>query len=107
MDKALYYLGGDPDLYREIIMQFAEEMDEKISKLNSYLENKDWKNYEIVIHAMKSSSKMIGAYPEVSDDAYELEKAAHNENVEYIEENHSRVLDVFKTLGEKILCLLA
>ena len=107
MDKALYYLGGDPDLYREIIMQFAEEIDEKISKLNSYLANKDWKNYEIVIHAMKSSSKMIGAYPEVSDDAYELEKAAHNENVEYIEENHSRVLDVFKTLGEKILCLLA
>ena len=43
----------------------------------------------------------------INNDAYELEKAAHNENVEYIEENHSRVLDVFKTLGEKILCLLA
>ena len=107
MDKALYYLGGDPDLYREVILQFASEMDEKISKLNNYLENKDWKNYEIVIHAMKSSSKMIGAKPEVSEDAYELEKAAHNENAEYIEENHSRVIEVFKTLGEKILCLLA
>ena len=31
MDKALYYLGGDPELYREIILQFADEMDEKIN----------------------------------------------------------------------------
>ena len=106
MDKALYYLGGDPELYRDIILQFANEMDEKINNLNTFLDNKDWKNYEIVIHAMKSSSKMIGALPQVSDEAYELEKAAHNENAEYIETNHSRVLELFKSLGEKIICLV-
>lgn len=106
MDKALYYLGGDPELYRDIILQFANEIDEKINNLNTFLDNKDWKNYEIVIHAMKSSSKMIGALPQVSDEAYELEKAAHNENAEYIETNHSRVLELFKSLGEKIICLV-
>lgn len=106
MDKALYYLGGDPELYRDIILQFANEMDEKINNLNNFLDNKDWKNYEIVIHAMKSSSKMIGALPQLSNEAYELEKAAHNENAEYIETNHSRVLELFKSLGEKIICLV-
>lgn len=106
MDKALYYLGGDPELYRDIILQFANEMDEKINNLNTFLDNKDWKNYEIVIHAMKSSSKMIGALPQLSNEAYELEKAAHNENAEYIETNHSRVLELFKSLGEKIICLV-
>ena len=106
MDRALTFLGGDPDLYHDVLLQFASEMDGKVTKLNNFFEEKNWKEYEIIIHAMKSSSKMIGARHDITEDALKLEKAAHDEDASYIEENHVRVLDIFKSLGEKILCLV-
>lgn len=106
MDSALTFLGGDPDLYHDVLLQFASEMDGKVSKLSKFFEEKNWKEYEIIIHAMKSSSKMIGARPDITEDALKLEKAAHDEDASYIEENHTRVLEIFKSLGEKILCLV-
>ncbi|MCR5632858.1 MAG: response regulator [Eubacterium sp.] len=106
MDTALTFLGGDPDLYHDVLLQFASEMDGKVTKLSNFFEDKNWKEYEIIIHAMKSSSKMIGARPDITEDALKLEKAAHDEDASYIEENHARVLEIFKSLGEKILCLV-
>ena len=106
MDSALTFLGGDPDLYHDVLLQFASEMDGKVTKLSNFFEDKNWKEYEIIIHAMKSSSKMIGARPDITEDALKLEKAAHDEDASYIEENHARVLEIFKSLGEKILCLV-
>ena len=44
------------------------------------------KNYEIIIHAAKSTSKMIGA-GELSEDAMKLERAAHDCDMSYIDEN--------------------
>ena len=102
IDTGLMYCGGDTDLYDELILQFAEEASDKRKKLRAFYNDKDMKNYEIIIHAAKSTSKMIGA-GELSDDAMKLERAAHDFDMNYIDENHLRVIDDYKKITDGIL----
>ena len=100
-ESGLEYCSDDEDLYNMLVIQFAEEMDERITNLESFFSEEDWKNYEIVIHSTKSTSKMIGAL-ELSDDALKLENAANEKNGEYIKQNHERVMSVCRYIGDKI-----
>ena len=102
IDTGLMYCGGDTDLYDELILQFAEEASDKRKKLRAFYNDKDMKDYEIIIHAAKSTSKMIGA-GELSDDAMKLERAAHDFDMNYIDENHLRVIDDYKKITDGIL----
>ena len=102
IDTGLMYCGGDTDLYDELILQFAEEASDKRKKLRAFYNDKDMKNYEIIIHAAKSTSKMIGA-GELSEDAMKLEHAAHDFDMSYIDENHLRVIDDYKKITDGIL----
>ena len=102
IETGLMYCGGDTDLYDELILQFAEEASDKRKKLRAFYNDKDMKNYEIIIHAAKSTSKMIGA-GELSEDAMKLEHAAHDFDMSYIDENHSRVIDDYKKITDGIL----
>ena len=102
IETGLMYCGGDTDLYDELILQFAEEASDKRKKLRAFYNDKDMKNYEIIIHAAKSTSKMIGA-GELSEDAMKLEHAAHDFDMNYIDENHSRVIDDYKKITDGIL----
>ena len=102
IETGLMYCGGDTDLYDELILQFAEEASDKRKKLRAFYNDKDMKNYEIIIHAAKSTSKMIGA-GELSEDAMKLEHAAHDFDMSYIDENHLRVIDNYKKITDGIL----
>ena len=74
-EKGLYYSQGDEELYKELLRRFVEEADAKKAALSKAYKEGDSKNYEIFIHALKSTSKMIGAL-ELSDKAKELEELA-------------------------------
>ena len=102
MDAGLVYCGGDTDLYDELVIQFAEEASDKRKKLRAFYNDRDMKNYEIIIHAAKSTSKMVGAGG-LSEDAMKLENAAHEFDTRYIDENHSRVLAEYKKISDGIL----
>jgi hypothetical protein len=66
-----------------------------------FYEQKDWGNYEIIVHALKSTSKMIGAM-DLSEEALKLEKAAKEKRENYIFDNHDHVMSVYEVLKEKI-----
>ena len=102
VETGLHYCAGDFSFYKTLLHQIASEAKEKIELLARYYEAKDWKNYEIIIHAVKSTTKTVGALS-LSEDALALESAAKNDNEEYILENHSRVLEDFKNLRKNIL----
>ena len=75
VEAGLKYCLGDEEFYNTLLIQFANEASEKIPALMDFYEQKDWGNYEIIVHALKSTSKMIGAM-ELSEEALKLEKAA-------------------------------
>ena len=104
-EAGLKYCVGDRDFYQSLLVQFATESADKISAMTNYFNIRDWHNYEILVHALKSTSKMIGAM-DLSETARGLETAAKSQDRDYIDHNHEsmlamydRVLDVIKDMA--------
>ncbi len=104
-EAGLKYCLGDEEFYSTLLLQFANEASEKKPALGKYFEDKDWGNYEIIVHALKSTAKMIGAMS-LSEEALKLEKAAKSKDEKYIAENHIRVMKDYDEISEMILLIL-
>ncbi len=73
----------DDELYRQVLESYLEQGQEYKLQLPSYYEEKNWKEYAIVAHAIKSSSLSIGAVT-LSDLAKEQEFLGKDGNEEAI-----------------------
>lgn len=99
-ELGLKYCGGDKALYAEILGSYYEEGMRYLSKLTEFYAERNWKDYAIVAHALKSTSLGIGA-SSLSQLAKEQEMAAKKEDVVTIIANHDKVLEVLtKVLAE-------
>lgn len=77
------------DMYAEILQDYCTEGKGYQDKLADCLAKADWKNFAVYVHAVKSSSKTIGA--EIfGEEARVLEMAAKEGNIAVIEENWER-----------------
>ena len=85
------YSQNDEGLYRTLLDQFYDDAVLKQRKLGEYLVKEDYHNYEILIHALKSTSKLIGA-EELSARALSLERAAKQGDGAFIRDNHDRMI---------------
>ena len=84
------YCNNDQEFYFEILQAFTES--DFAATLNSHLEEKNWKDYQISIHGLKSAAKSIGALP-LSELAKASELALKERNdTDYILTNHPNVL---------------
>ena len=73
--------------------------------IEKHFDNKDLKNYEILVHALKSTSKMIGCMG-LSEKAKSLEFAAKENREEFIAAEHRGIMDEYRTLSDGILSAL-
>ena len=101
----LKYSGDDEEFYKTLLIQFASESGVKMSSMNKYYEARDWHNYEILVHALKSTAKMIGAGG-LSEEGKELEFAAKKEDAEFIISHHDRMISDYTSLSAFIGSLL-
>ena len=90
-DAGLKYCVGDKDFYKSLLIQFASESADKIGSMKKYYTVRDLHNYEILVHALKSTSKMIGI-SDLSEKAKALEMAAKNNEENFILENHEQMI---------------
>ena len=104
-DTGLGYCAGDDEFYKVILEQFASEVDEKTRDMYKYIANKVFKQYEIIIHAVKSTSKMIGVM-DLSDAALKLEKAASGGDAEYILAHHQDTMKRYNEVCDGIYAAL-
>ncbi len=98
-ESALKNCSG-PELLYKSIRQFNLSIDERSQELQKFFEAEDWKNYEIKVHALKSTSRLIGAL-ELSKIAEYLEECAEKNEIPEIKENHKKLIDLyleFKTI---------
>ncbi|MBQ7507549.1 MAG: response regulator [Lachnospiraceae bacterium] len=84
----------DNEIYLEILGQYEEEYDEKAGKLEASYRERNWKNYKVHAHALKSTSRTVGAKA-TFELAKALEHAADTLDIEFVEENHKRLLDLY------------
>ena len=63
---------GSVDTMLQAVQDFYNAIEEKSSQIERYAKTNDWKNYTILVHALKSSAWLIGA-ASLRDCARELE----------------------------------
>ena len=80
-----------------MVMEYKDRSD----KLTGFYDDKDWKNYSITVHALKSVSKSIGAL-ELSSLAATMEAATKNINEDIIYTEHVHLMKIFERTKDKI-----
>ncbi|MBR5407530.1 MAG: response regulator [Lachnospiraceae bacterium] len=90
---------GDESSYMIVLEMFYRSIDDKAEELNRLFEDKDYSNYTIKVHALKSSAKIIGAAG-FGEEAQKLEDAGKAEDIPYINEHHNGFIDGLRRLGE-------
>ncbi|MBO4799040.1 MAG: Hpt domain-containing protein, partial [Lachnospiraceae bacterium] len=66
-----------------------------------FYEGEDWNNYTIKVHALKSSSRLIGAM-DLGKEAESLEMAGKASDIDYIKANNDRVMDMYDSVVDII-----
>ena len=102
VEEGISFAAGDEGFYLEILKDYAHDAEEKCSKLDAFVQSRDWKNYKILVHSIKSASKTVGAF-ELSDRARKLEEASGNEDADYVVANHSDLVTGYRDLAKKIM----
>lgn len=100
VNSGLQYCGGDKEFYIEMVTEYAQSADSRMAELNGALADNDISRYQILVHALKSVSKTVGA-DDVSELARSLEDAAKRSDPDYIRQNNGRLEDLyFRTASE-------
>ncbi len=86
---------GSEDSFRTVLGIFYDSITAKVAEIEGYYESKDWDNYIIKVHSLKSSAKLVGAM-ELSDDAKALEEAGKEGDISFICSNHDRVMEEYR-----------
>lgn len=90
VEKGLMYCGGRTS-YLEILEQYCKNGNDHIAKIEKLFETKDWKNYTIEVHALKSMMMSVGALP-LSEQAKQLELAGKRGDVAWIHVSHNAMI---------------
>ncbi|MCR4759476.1 MAG: response regulator, partial [Oscillospiraceae bacterium] len=101
----LKYCAGDDEFYLSMLRQFSEEYAERADRMQTFLADGDLKNYEILVHALKSNLKMLGSEA-LSERAKEMEFAAKDGNAALIAEKHGVLNDDCRSLAVELLRIL-
>ncbi len=93
--RGIQYCGGNEADYKEVLQVYLSNGLQKIREIREKYKNEDWKNYTILVHALKSTSIGIGAQ-KLGEMAKELETAGKEENISYIQAHHREVMHEYE-----------
>lgn len=97
---------GSEKLYMKILKEFYHASGRRLELIQMAFEEKNYENYTIEVHSLKSIAKQIGA-GSLSEFAAQLEKAGHEGNVSFIDANTEALLADYRKLKEKLRPLFA
>ncbi len=104
-DAGIQYCGGDKDFYVELLTKFAKDSKRKGADISQYFQQQDWQNYTILVHALKSTAKMVGA-DALSEQAKDMEAAAKNQDADFIRKNQDALLFAYHQVVQCIVDVL-
>ena len=84
--SGIEYCGSEED-YMETLAIFSASIGSKSNKIEKAWQEQDLKNYTILVHSLKSTSRIVGAKA-LSELAFQLEMAGKAANASLIEERH-------------------
>lgn len=96
------YSAGDADLYREVLTDYMDTIEEKAQTIEQAVEKRDIDTYTIEVHSLKSTSKSIGAMG-LSQLAKNLEENGKNGEWEPIIARTPALLSMYRGLYHIIM----
>ena len=101
VQEGLDYSMGNKEFFREALEIYLEETAENMDKMDGYLEDGNMKDYATLVHALKSNSKIVGAM-KLSDLCFELEMKSKEDDLSFVQANHSPMKEKYKAVCEYI-----
>lgn len=89
------------ELFWTVLKEYYDTIEKKADSIEQHRNQKEWKNYTIEVHALKSTSRQIGA-DDLSELAAALEKAGKEDNIAFIEANTDRALSMYRELKDRL-----
>lgn len=111
-DNAMKYCAGSESLYRDFLIIFLEESGEQILACKEEYKRKNWENYTIVVHGIKSTAYNIGG-DKLGNCAKILEKMGKEIQTgdqvteKMIKEKHEELLFLYQKTYEAIEQILS
>lgn len=99
VEVGMEYCGQSEEFYIEMLTEYSKS--NKKEDLDCFYEAGDWENYKTLVHALKSTSLMIGAV-NLSEEAKVLEMAAKGKDTEYIGIHHKDVMAQYVSLTDSL-----
>lgn len=99
-EQGILYCNGEEG-YLSILRAYCEDWEEAGALARDSFEKKDWKNYTVAVHGLKSAMFSIGAV-KVFEMAKQLEMAGKEGNISYIEEHHRELMDAYAELFTRL-----
>ncbi len=92
---------GDAVVLENVVRDFHGTIDAKADAIESYLNDGDVRNYTVLVHALKSSARLIGAM-ELSQMAAELEQDGNDGNLIALHEKTPLLLEKYRGYKENL-----
>ncbi len=99
--EGLQYTNNDESFYRSLLNEYAVSYPEKSEKIKGSLSAENWKEYGVYVHALKSTSKTIGAM-ELSELAAKLEEAAGKSDSDTIKSKNDLMMKRYEAVARAI-----
>lgn len=93
--KSAIKLLGNETLFWNVLKDYYKVIAKKAALIEELMEKEDWTGYTIEVHALKSSSKQIGAMS-LSEKAALMEKAGNEKDVELIRSHTDEMLAQYR-----------
>ena len=90
---------GGVEEYEQALKIYANSIENGSTEIEKFFEVEDWKNYTTKVHALKSSSKIIGA-TKLSELARELEDAGNLNDTDKIKKDTKKLLELYRSYEE-------
>ncbi len=103
IDKAvgMQYCADDAEFYQEVLEEFFATLEDRLQTLDHLFHDRNWHEYDVLVHALKSNAKTIGALA-VSEQARALEEAAHQEDAAFLEAHHGALLSDCRSMQQAL-----
>ncbi|MBR4152858.1 MAG: Hpt domain-containing protein, partial [Selenomonadaceae bacterium] len=99
MEVALANCMDSEEFFHEMVAEYLKG--DKTAELEKIFAAGDWNEYKILVHALKSTSQVIGAV-DLSEKARAQEFAARDGNIDFIKKNHADLMATYKKVREEL-----
>lgn len=101
VDTGLMKCDGDAKEYIEILEIFIEYGPDKAKEIDGFAQKKDYENYIIAVHSLKSVAANIGAH-QLFTMAKIHEFAGKSGNTGFVDANYKKLVDLYRSIIKNI-----